>query len=148
MNDSNLLVRALRANAAYSIVSGSTIAIGAAALDDWTGVPAWLLVAVGVGLIGFAVALLVGAGRPSLLVDVGRTAVLGDVAWLIGVAALVLATDWLTTGGEVTLVLISIPVAAFAAAQWLGLRRLGDRGTNAERTGHSAATGADRRVSA
>ncbi len=124
MNDSNLLSRALHANALYSTVSGATMAIGAAALDDWAGVPAWLLVALGVGLIGFAASLIVGARRPSVLVDTGRTAVAGDIGWIVGAIVVIAATSWLTTAGEVTLALISIPVAAFAALQWRGLREL------------------------
>ena len=77
MSTTPLLTKALRANAGYSALSGAAIAVGAAALDDWSGVPAWLLVLLGVGLIGFAVSLVVGAGREQLLVDTGRSAVAG-----------------------------------------------------------------------
>lgn len=125
MNESNLLFRALHANAIYSTAAGATMAIGAAALDDWSGVPAWLLVAIGVGLIGFAASLVFGARRPNLIVDTGRTAVAGDIGWIVGAIVVIAATTWLTTAGEVTLALISIPVAIFAVTQWQGLRRMG-----------------------
>lgn len=130
MKDSNLLSRALHANAVYSTLSGATMAVGAVALDDWSGVPAWLLVAIGVGLIGFAVSLVFGARRPKLLVDTGRTAVAGDIGWIVGAVVVIAATSWLTTAGEVTLALISVPVAIFAAAQWQGLRNLAPTVTN------------------
>ena len=140
MNDSNLLSRALHANALYSTLAGATMAVAATALDDWSGVPAWLLVAIGVGLIGFAASLVFGARRPNLIVDVGRTAVAGDLGWIVGAIVVIAATSWLTTEGEVTLAIISIPVAIFAAAQWQGLKNLTVSKTNETRPTDAAAT--------
>ena len=141
MNDSNLLSRALHANALYSTLTGATMAIGAAALDDWSGVPAWLLVAIGIGLIGFAASLVFGARRSNLIVDTGRTAVAGDIGWIVGAIVIIAATSWLTTAGEVTLAIISVPVAVFAAAQWQGLSNLTASDTNAARPTDAVTSG-------
>lgn len=119
---SSTLARALRANAVFSTASGVGLAVASPAIDEWSGVPLWLLVAVGVGLLGYAAVLLVGSRRADLVVATGRSAVAGDIGWCVGAAVLIAATSWLTTPGELALAGLSIPVAVLAAWQWHGLR--------------------------
>ncbi len=111
-------------NVAFSIASGLVFALGASRLDTWAGVNTWLLVALGVGLIGYADLLFLGARRDDTLVMTGRSAVIGDLGWIAGAIAIIAATDWLTRNGEIALAVISIPVAILAAGQYVGLRRI------------------------
>lgn len=120
----SFLARVLRGNAVFSAVSGIVLVLGALRLDDRWGVPDWLLALVGVGLVIYAAALVVGAGRDDLLVSTGWSAVVGDIGWCGAAVGVIAATDWLTTEGEIALGLVSIPVAVFAVEQWIGLRRL------------------------
>lgn len=126
----------LRANAAYCIVCGVAMAIGAAALAEWSGAPVGVLVTLGIGLVGYGVAVVVVvASRSGPLVDIGRVAVIGDIGWLAVTALVIVATGWLTDAGEIALAVISVPVAVFAVAQTIGLRR------HARSPGHRATDG-------
>lgn len=129
MNDQDprrtLLGRAMTENGLFSGTAGIVMVIGAAfGLGGWLGINAWLLAALGAGLVVFAADLLWLARSPRLIVAGGRAAVLGDVAWVIAAGALIAFSAVLTRQGEFALSIVSIAVAGFAAAQWLGLRRL------------------------
>lgn len=51
-------------------------------------------------------------------------AVVADLGWVVAAAALIAFTAVLTTQGEAALALVSVVIAALAALQWMGLRRL------------------------
>ena len=72
----------------------------------------------------YAADLLWFARSPRLLVTGGRLAVIADVVWVIAAAALIAFTAVLTRQGEIALALVSLVVAGFAVAQFVGLRRL------------------------
>lgn len=117
------LVVAMTENAVFSAASGVVLAAGAAALDTWFGVPAWLLVLVGLGLVGYAADLVWFTRSPHRLALGGRVAVAADAAWVFGAAVLLLGfPETLTTQGNVALAVVTVVVAAFAVAQWRGLR--------------------------
>jgi hypothetical protein len=109
----------LRVNSAFSAVSG---AVGAAlpgrvarALNIEA---AWVVRAVGLGLILYAVDLLVVAAlRHTRLVPLGRVVAGADAAWVVGTAVLV-ATGAVSEGGAVILGLLAVPVGALAISQW------------------------------
>ena len=124
----SLLRAVLRENAVFSAGSGAVLALGSPGLDSWLGVDAWILLALGVGLVAYAASLWVGAGRGETLRLTGQTAIAGDIGWVIGAAVLIAATSWLTRNGEIALAVVSIPVALFATGQIIGLRRLDDPG--------------------
>lgn len=119
-----LLSKAMLANATVSGISGAGLALGAAALDDWIGVNVWVLVAVGVGLVEFAIDLRIWARSTTWLRRGGKIAVAGDIAWVLASVELIGFTDVLTHSGNVALAAITVVVAAFAVAQIIGLRQL------------------------
>lgn len=119
-----LLQTALRENAAFCASSGGAMALGAIWLDEWAGVHAGILAALGIGLVLYAAALARLAGQLHTLVETGRVAVAGDVSWLVGAAVVIAGTDVLTGRAEVALGLLSVVVACFAVGQVIGLGRL------------------------
>ena len=124
---SSLLGRAMTDNGLFSGTAGIVLIIGAAfGLGGWIGINAWLLAGLGVGLVVYAADLLWLARSSRMIVAGGRAAVLAAVAWVIAAAALIAFSAVLTRQGELALAIVSIVVAGFAAAQWIGLRRLSD----------------------
>ena len=120
-----LLSRAMSENALFSGIAGLVLIVGTAfGLDDWLGLNAWLLAALGVGLVVYAADLLWLARSPRWLVRGGMMAVVADVTWVLAAAALIAFTAVLSEQGEIALAIVSLVVAGFAAAQWVGLRRL------------------------
>ena len=120
-----MLSKAMLENALFSGASGLILIIGAAlGLDDWLGINAWLLVGLGVGLVIYAIDLSFFARSPRWLIPGGRMAVAADVAWVIAAVALIAFTAALSDAGEVALAAVSLIVAGFAVAQWIGLRRI------------------------
>jgi hypothetical protein len=119
-----LLPRALRLNAAFSAVTGAGAVAGAGVLSDPLGPPAPLLVAVGVGLLGYAALLWRGSATVPVDPALARVAIAADTAWVVGAAALLLAwPDAMTSTGRWSLGLLTLGVADFAVAQAVGLRR-------------------------
>jgi hypothetical protein len=119
---SNILTRALAANAAFSAVSGVALVAGAAPLAGWLGIPSWLGVAIGTGLVLFAVSVARVARSPQRR-DVRQVIGL-DIAWVIG--AIVITVGFphaMSTAGLWALGIVTVAVADFAAFQALGLRR-------------------------
>lgn len=121
--NSNLLSRVLMANAAFSAVTGVILAGGAIPLSRWLGIPMWLTVAVGVGLLPFSLAAAVVARRPKP--STLRLVVIADFAWVAGAAIVILGfPESMSTPGLWTLGLVSVAVADFAVFQTVGLRRI------------------------
>ncbi len=127
-----MLATVMLENAAFSAVSGAVLVAGATGLDSWLGVHAGVLVAVGAGLMVYAVQLFVWYRSPRGLRRGGRMAVAADVAWVLGAVALIAFTDTLTAAGELALAAVSVVVAGFAAAQSAGLSRLSQRGVTGQ----------------
>ncbi len=123
-NKPSLLSKAMTENAIFSGLAGFVLIVGASGLDGWLGVDAWLLAAIGLGLVVYAADLMWWSRSPRWLVTGGRMAVVADLGWVVAAAALIGFTAVLTTQGEAALALVSVVIAALAAAQWLGLRKL------------------------
>lgn len=114
---------ALRANAAFSGVSGLALLFAAPALAAILGpVGPLTLRGIGIGLLLFSVSLVRLAGREPVPAREVRGVVVADVAWVVGSAALI-ATPWLRPAGDLLVGAVGLVVAAFAALQWTGLRR-------------------------
>lgn len=124
----HLLSRAMVENALFSGATGLVLVIGARWLSGWLVLNAWLLAALGVGLLLYAADLVWLSRSERFLLAGGRLAVVADIGWVIAAAALITFTAVLTTPGELALALVSLVVAGFAAAQWIGLRRLSAAG--------------------
>ena len=116
----------LRLNAVFSIVTGVAMALFAERLgarlgivDDWIAP----LRAIGVGLIGCAVGLLViGAMAAHRVVTATVPVVVCDLGWVIGTIVLI-ATGSFSTRGAVIGGLVAAVVLDFAILQWRALRR-------------------------
>lgn len=123
-----LLSKAMLSNAIVSGISGVGIVAGARGLDEWIGLNVWVLVAVGIGLVGFAFDLTIWARSSTWLKRGGMIAVAGDVSWVGGAVGLIVFTSVLTPSGEVALGAITAVVAVFAVVQTIGLRQLAAQG--------------------
>lgn len=120
-----LLVKSLRANAIFSSVTGAALIVGLVPLSSWLGIETWISIGLGLGLIGFAVALMVLARdpKPALV----RVVVVADVAWVIGAIIVIAAfPQAMSTAGLWALGLVSVIVAGLAVGQLVGLRRAED----------------------
>lgn len=121
--DSAVLVGALRINAVTSGSTGAVLAVGSPWLAAPIGAPVWLLAAIGVGLVVFAVDIGLALARPARLRVTARWIVAADVAWVLGAVPIIVA-GLLTPLGSLLLALVTVAVAGFATAQVVGLRRL------------------------
>ena len=112
----------LRANAAFSLFTGSILAIAPHSVDGWLGtdVSGWLR-ALGVGLLGHGIVLFVVARRPDAArwgwINVAMVA-----PYPLAMVALV-ATDAIPRSlGQGLAIADGVIVGAMAAAQFAGLR--------------------------
>ena len=114
-----LLRRAMRANAGFSGVSGLVSLLGANALTTFTGIPeATVFRVLGVILILYAADLFWITSREKMNLVFGITAVILDVAWVIGSAILLLGGFFpLTTAGKWAILLLAEAVSIFALVQ-------------------------------
>lgn len=121
-----LLRRVLQANMVFSGLSGLLLAVGAGPLSRWLGIPAaWILVVIGIGLLGFAWQLFQTAKQSPIDLGQANAILLMDVAWVIG-SALLLFTGWVafSTAGWWAVLLVADVVAAFAILEFVGIRRV------------------------
>ena len=119
-----LLRRAMQADAAVSGASGLLLTLLPGPLSVLIGLerPAYLL-AVGVGLIGYAAWLLFCARRPEVNIWAGRVVIFLNFLWVAASAVLLLTEPGLFNGlGQW---LVALVVADFAFVQYIGLRRAG-----------------------
>ncbi len=87
------------------------------------GLP-WLLIVIGVGLLGFAALIGLNLRRPQLSRAEAWLTVASDVSWVAASAIVVFGfPDLLGTGGKWLVGLVAVAVADFALFQYLGLRR-------------------------
>lgn len=119
----SLLKATLFVNAGSSGVTGLALAVGAVPVADWLGIPTWVAVVVGIGLLVFAVDVAVTARNPRP--GAVRQVIIADVAWVIGALIVIFGFPGsMTTEGLWALGLISLVVAGFAVLQTVGLRRV------------------------
>lgn len=119
---SKILTRTLAANAGFSAVTGVILVIGAVPVSRWLSIPTWLAIAVGVGLLPFALVVAKTARNPRR--DSVWQVIIADIAWVIAaVVVLVGFPRSMSTAGLWSLGLVTVAVADFAALQFIGLRR-------------------------
>lgn len=120
----DLLRPVLRLDAAASGALGVAAAAGAGVLDTLLGLPADLLLGVGIFLVVYAVGLVVLAARPRIPRPAVWVVVLGNSAWVL--ASLGLAVGlWstMTVLGVAVVLAQAGAVAVFADLQYAALRR-------------------------
>ena len=120
-----LLRRTLAANAIFSAASGLAMIVLSGPLDRFMGLGlSWLLIVVGVGLLGFAVLMGLNLRRPQLNRAEAWLTVASDVSWVAASAIILIGfPDLLSTGGKWLVGLVAVAVADFALFQYLGLRQ-------------------------
>ncbi|MDJ0868538.1 MAG: hypothetical protein QNK03_20690 [Myxococcota bacterium] len=119
------LRNSLRANAAFSTLSGVLFALAGAPIADFLGVaPPLLVTFVGLNLLGFAAALVWLASRPALPVRLAVIVIGADLAWVAGTLLLVFAEAFTRAGATAALAVANV-VLVFAVLQTIGVRRLG-----------------------
>lgn len=122
---SSLLRRVLRGNGLFSGISGLVLLVGAKPVAAFLGL-AWpvALMSLGVTLLAYAAVLFWVTSQESIKRPFVQMAILLDVAWVVGSAAILLA-GWLplTVAGKWTVALLAEVVAIFAALQGYALWR-------------------------
>ena len=117
------LQRTLTANAVFSGITGIVMVGAAAPLAEWLGIPAWLSVTLGAGLVAFAGVVFHVSRHPAPRRVVSVIA--ADVAWIVGAAVVIAGVpEAMSPAGVWTLVLVTLAVADFAIFQTIGLRQL------------------------
>lgn len=124
--DGTLLRRVTRSDALLTALFGADLLLFAPPLAGMIGISAPIMLGIGVFCMVAGGLAFVLAGRPGLLPQVGRAALLLNLALMLALP-LILVAGWLPltalgTGAMLVLILIC---AGFAAVQWVGLRRLG-----------------------
>jgi hypothetical protein len=116
----NLLTATLAANAAFSGLSGVVLTFAAVPLADWLGIPIWVSVVIGLGLLAFSVQ--VAATTRSPQVGAVRLVIAGDLAWVVSAIGLIVwFPESMSDEGIFALGLVTVGVGVFATLQWLGL---------------------------
>ncbi len=121
-----LLRRVLQANLIFSGLSGLILTVDAGPLSRWLGVPApWILVVIGLCLLGFAWELFYAARQNPLNLRLVNVILFMDVAWVVG-SALLLFTGWvpLTSAAWWAVALVADAVALLAILEYVGIRRI------------------------
>ena len=118
------LRRALMGNAVFSTLSGLTILFAQGWVLRILGLASNVnLLILAVGLIVFAVTLIVNARRQHVKKSDGWIAVLMDVAWVLGSSVLIFIVPFSTEGKWVVGVVAEL-VLVFAVLQFVGIRRI------------------------
>ncbi len=132
-DSSRLLRAALLANAAFSTLCGILLLAAATPLSPALGIPVLALRLTGAALLPFAFGLAHSARRPIVDPVEAWIAVVLDLSWVLGSAALVLGEFLpLTQAGVWAVLGVAEVVLAWAVLQAWGLRR------NAQRIGPRA----------
>ncbi|MEV7469130.1 hypothetical protein AB0O20_21870 [Streptomyces kronopolitis] len=115
---------ALKVDGAVSGLVAALSLLGARMLDEALGLPAWLHWGQGAFLAVYAAALWYGATRETVVRPIAVAAVVLNVVWALGCAAL-LTAGWfaITVLGVCYVGFIGVAVLVFASLQVAGLRR-------------------------
>jgi hypothetical protein len=119
-----LLRLSLNGDALASGALGALLAAGGVLLDELLGIPASVLVPVGVFLVAYAAALWYVGSRRRVSRPAVWVVVAGNLAW-VAASAVAAAAGWWSpaTLGTVVLLAQAAAVAVFAELQFTGLRR-------------------------
>lgn len=115
--------RVLRGNALFCAACGVEALIGGQGLATWIGIPAALMVVLGVGLVAYGLVLWRLVEAPTRAIVRFVTGL--DVTWIVGSMVLLLVPILpLTDMGKIVIDVIAFITAGFAIAQYMGLRKM------------------------
>lgn len=119
-----LLRYALVGNASFSAITGLLIIIAHDWIAQLLGIPGNAsLVALGIGLLVFAGALLLNARRPELKLAEARAVVAMDLAWVVGSYVILFVAPF-SGPGKWVVAMVADVVLVFAVLQWVGISRI------------------------
>jgi hypothetical protein len=119
-----LLRMALLGNAIFSTMSGLTLLAAEKPVVQILGLPGGTqLFSLGVGLLVFALILVLFARKAPIKTSNAWIVVILDVAWIIG-SYVVLFVAPLSASGKWVVGVVAEVVLIFALVQWLGIRRI------------------------
>jgi hypothetical protein len=121
--DGRLLRLSLNLDALATGTTGLLSAVASVALDDQLGLPASLLLAVGLVLVAGAVAVRWFATRPAIPRTFVLAVIAVNVVWALD-STLLLVVDAFspTTAGQIAIAMQAAGVLGLALLQWAGLR--------------------------
>jgi hypothetical protein len=125
-----LLRRALFCNAGFSVFSAMIIVFWHNKLMQWLGIPkGFEILYLGIGLMIFAVWLVLNGARVPIKMLDARMAIAMDLAWVVlSIPVVVFAP--LASPGKGAVTVVAGVVLSFAVTQWIGVRRI--RGASQE----------------
>jgi hypothetical protein len=119
-----LLRMALLGNAGFSVFSATIIFVRQRGLMQRLGIPKdFGILFLGIGLMIFAVWLLINASRAQIKVLEARMAVAMDLAWVALTIPVVVSAP-LTSQGQWVVTIVAAVVLSFTVTQWIGIRRI------------------------
>ena len=119
-----LLKRALLANASFSTISGLVLVFGQRWVVRLLGLSETTnLMSMGIGLLVFAVILMLFSRKNPIKLGDAWIAVIMDAVWVAGSYPLLFVMPFSTSGKWVVAIVAEV-VTAFALLQWLGIRRI------------------------
>jgi hypothetical protein len=122
---STLLRRALQGDAIFGAISGVALLAASGPLSGLLGIPAIALLVVGAILVPYAAFLWYQATRPQISIRVAWAVIFLNIDWVIMSAVLLFSSLVpLTPLGWWDVLIVAVVVAAFAEAQYFGIRRM------------------------
>ena len=124
--DNELLRKVLRIDMWGSAAAVGMTVLGAGLLGSWLGVPAGVVLAVGVVLIPWALFLSMTSRRTPLSRLAVGGVIAGNLAWGVAAAIVLIGfPDALSAAGKWIVAIFSLAVVDIGVAEWFGLRRGG-----------------------
>jgi hypothetical protein len=122
-----VLRRVLQADAALCAGFGAVLAVAAGLLGSWLGLSETLLRSVGIGLLPWAGFVLYAATRRSLTGLPTWVVIVGNTAWVVASAILLLSGQADPTAlGYAFVIAVALLVALIAETQFMAVRRMRD----------------------
>ena len=125
-NNSSLLKNALFIDSVTSFLIGIACLLFSKAVASFLGVSAsWIILALGVGIIVYAIEVYLGARAEPVHMGIAMFAAYGNLVWVLGSAVLIFANLVpLTMAGKWAIAIAADIVLVFAILQHIGLRRV------------------------
>jgi uncharacterized integral membrane protein len=123
-SNETLLRRTFQINAVVTGLMGIGFVVAASPITGLIGLDQpWVVLAIGVGLIGFAGLLYRNAVGDTIRHAEALAIMVGDFAWVIASGIVILLGILNTTGNWATAIVADV-VLAFAILEWIGIRRM------------------------